>query len=250
MPHVPSLPPKPVSEVWRPELTRLPKLKPGQRFFRWLIRGLIRLVVFLFLRSKVMGLEKFPRKGPALVVINHLGDADGVLGIAFWPGFTDPLAKIELFDLPILGKIIDLFGVIWVHRGKPDRKALSAAIEGLQKGRIISIAPEGRESLQGSLEKGTEGAAFIARKAGVKIVPVAITGTENWRIYGNMKRLRRTDVTMTVGEPFYLPTLTDRKEALDVGTRCIMESLACLLPKELRGEYEYIKEGKKQSNLC
>lgn len=243
MPEVQSVPPKPVSEVWRPELTRLPALKAGQRFFRWWMRGFVRLIVFLFTRAKVKGLERFPRNGPALVVINHLGDADGVLGIAFWPVFTDPFAKIELIELPILGWIIEKYGVIWVHRGRPDRRALSAALEGLRMGRIISIAPEGRESPIGALEGGTEGAAFLAWKANVPIVPVAITGTENWRIYGNMKRFRRTDVTLTVGEPFHLSAETDRKKALEDGTRRIMEELARMLPAQYRGIYAYVDDG-------
>jgi len=215
-------------------------LKAGQRFFRWWIRGFVRLIVFLLTRARVKGLERFPRSGPALVVINHLGDADGVLGIAFWPVFTDPFAKIELFELPILGWIIEKYGVIWVHRGRPDRRAISAALEGLRMGRIISIAPEGRESPIGALEGGTEGAAFLAWKANVPIVPVAITGTENWRIYGNMKKLRRTDVTLTVGEPFQLPAESDRKKALEEGTRRIMEELARLLPAQYRGIYAYV----------
>ena len=242
MPQPRSLPPKPISEVWRPELTRLPALKTGQCFFRRGIRALIRFIVLLFTRAKVEGMEKFPRKGPALVVINHLGDADGVLGIAYWPVFTDPLAKIELFDLPSLGKIIDLYGVIWVHRGLPDRRAIRTALKGLHQERIISIAPEGRESLLGALEGGTEGAAFIARKADISIVPVAITGTENWRIYGNMKKFRRTEVTMTVGDSFHLPRGCDRKTDLEEGTKMIMETLARLLPVDLRGEYGYIED--------
>jgi 1-acyl-sn-glycerol-3-phosphate acyltransferase len=244
MQTAPSLPPKPVSEVWRPELTRLPERKASQRFFRRWMRGFVRLIVFGFTRAKVQGLEKFPDKGPALVVTNHLGDADGVLGIAFWPEFTDSFAKIELFDLPILGWIIEKYGVIWVHRGRPDRRAISAALEGLKQGRIISIAPEGRESLSGALEGGTEGAAFLARKANVPIVPVAITGTENGRLYGNMKRLRRTEVSMRVGDPFILPEAADRKAALEEGTRLIMESLARLLPKEYRGVYGYVEREK------
>jgi 1-acyl-sn-glycerol-3-phosphate acyltransferase len=242
MPTVQSVPPKPVSEVWRPELTRLPALKAGQRFFRWWMRGFVRLVVFVVTRAKVTGLENFPRKGPALVVINHLGDADGVLGIAFWPVFTDPLAKIELIEIPRLGWLIEKYGVIWVHRGLPDRRALSSALEGLRKGRIISIAPEGRESPIGALEGGTEGAAFLARKANVPIVPVAITGTENWRIYGNMKRFKRTDVTLSVGEPFYLSTEGDRKKSLEDGTRRIMEALASMLPEQYRGIYAYVED--------
>jgi 1-acyl-sn-glycerol-3-phosphate acyltransferase len=242
-----SLPPKPVSEIWHPELTRLPSLKLGQRFFRRWMRALVRLIVFVFIRARLQGLEKFPRTGPALVVTNHLGDADGVLGVAFWPVFTDSFAKIELFELPILGWIFEKYGVIWVHRGQPDRRAISAALEGLNLGRIISIAPEGRESPIGALEGGTEGAAFLARKAGVPIVPVAITGTENGRIYGNMKRFRRTDVTMTVGDPFLLPDDMDRKIALETGTRLIMEALARLLPEKYRGVYKYVGKDSNQT---
>lgn len=245
MQPAPSLPPKPVSEVWRPGLTRLPPLNLKQRIYRKLIRAFVRLVVYLFTKPVGKGLEKFPHEGPVLVVINHLGDADGVLGIAFWPIFTDPLAKIELFDLPILGKIMDWYGVIWLHRGLPDRKALSTCLESLRLGRIVSIAPEGRESPLGALEGGTEGAAFIARKADIPIVPVAITGTENWRIYGNMRKLKRTNVSMTIGDAFRLPQVHDRKTALEEGTRLIMEALACMLPEELRGIYGYVTDGHK-----
>jgi 1-acyl-sn-glycerol-3-phosphate acyltransferase len=91
------------------------------------------------------------------------------------------------------------------------------------------------------LEGGTEGAAFLARKAKVPIVPIAITGTENWRIYGNMKRFRRTEVTMTIGDPFILPESEDRRSALEEGTRLIMEALARLLPLEYRGIYSYVE---------
>ncbi|MDI6768497.1 MAG: lysophospholipid acyltransferase family protein [Anaerolineales bacterium] len=247
---------KPVSEVWRPELTRLPRLTWGRRLFRGFIRALARCLVFAGSKATVSGLENFPKKGPALVVINHLGDADGVLGLAFWPAFTDALAKIELFDLPVLGWIIDTLGVIWVHRGRPDKRALSAALDGLQSGRIIMIAPEARESVIGALEEGTRGAAFLALKANVPIVPVTVTGTENERIYGNLKRLRRTPVTLRVGKPFVLPKLAlsrspersegsaegqaNRHEALRQATRLIMEALAGQLPPEYRGVYNYV----------
>lgn len=231
---------KPVSEVWRPELTRLPRLTWGRRLFRGFIRALARFLVFACTKSTVRGLENFPQKGPALVVINHLGDADGVLGLAFWPAFPDALAKIELFELPVLGWIMDRLGVIWVHRGRPDKRALSAALDGLQSGRIIMIAPEARESVIGALEEGTRGAAFLALKADVPVVPVTVTGTENERIYGNLKRLRRTLVTLRVGKPFVLPKQASRHEALRQATRLIMEALARQLPPEYRGVYNYV----------
>jgi 1-acyl-sn-glycerol-3-phosphate acyltransferase len=171
------------------------------------------------------------------LVSNHLGDADLVVGLALSPVEVDVLAKAELYDYPILGKLMDLYGVIWVHRGQPDRRALRAALDGLRQGRVVGIAPEGRESATGALEEGTEGAAYLALKAGVPILPVTFTGTENARIYGNLRRLRRTEVSVTVGTPFRLDDIPIRKQAIERGTQKIMRILAAQLPSEYQGIY-------------
>lgn len=231
------LEPKPRSQVVHPEITRLPRLTVWRRIFRRFAVTLIRVVVWLFTRARTYGFEHIPHQGPVLVVSNHLGDADMVMGMALSPVQVDALSKAELYDYPILGKLMDAYGVIWVHRGQPDRHALRAALDGLRQGRFIAIAPEGRESLTGALEQGTEGAAYLALKAGVPILPLTFTGTENARIYGNLKRLRRTDVTMTVGAPFRLEEMPDRKRAIELGTQKIMYALAVQLPSEYRGVY-------------
>jgi 1-acyl-sn-glycerol-3-phosphate acyltransferase len=96
---------------------------------------------------------------------------------------------------------IPRYGVIYVHRGRPDRKAIRAALDGLAEGRMLALAPEGRQAVDGKLEEGTEGAAFLAMKTGAIIVPVAMTGTENENIY-NRKWRRRARVTLSVGKPF------------------------------------------------
>lgn len=189
------------------------------------------------MKSTVKGMENFPKKGPALIIINHLGDADAVLTGSCIPYPIDALAKIELHEHPAVGRIFRAYGVIWIHRGRPDRKALHAALEGLAEGRVIGMAPEGRESVTGALEDGNEGAAFIALKSGVPIVPIVMTGTENSRIYANLKKFRRTQVTCTVGKPFHLHESTDRRTRLQEGTRQIMETLASMLPEEYRGSY-------------
>jgi 1-acyl-sn-glycerol-3-phosphate acyltransferase len=228
---------KPRAEVYRPELTQLPQLTPWRLLFRWIAKILCRLLVIIFLKSKVSGLENIPKKGPALVVINHLGDTDSILGMAFFPLRVDALAKMELYYFRVLGWIMETYGVIWVHRGTADRRALRAALSGLAHGRLIALAPEGRESLSGELEEGTGGAAYLALKAGVPVVPVTFTGTENKRVFGNIKRFRRTRVTMTAGEHFYLDKLNDRRNAIREGTHTIMLSLARQLPEEYRGFY-------------
>ena len=193
---------------------------------------------FVCLRVSVKGLENFPRRGPALAVVNHLGDADAALMLCELPMAADALGKIELYFFPVLGTIMDWYGFIWLHRGRPDRRAMHAALQGLGEGRVIVLAPEGRYTQAGGLEEGGHGAAFLALKADVPVVPVALTGTQNAIVYGNMRRLRRTPVTMTIGEPFRLEARADRRAAMQHGTRRIMESLARLLPPEYRGTYE------------
>jgi len=240
MPTQPSSPPKPVSEVWRPELTRLPRLHWRRRWFRVFGRWLCKTVITVCTKRTIEGLENFPRKGPALVVINHLGDADGPLLVGSVPASLDALGKIELYDYPVLGKLMDWYGIIWLHRGRADKRAIRAALDGLAEGRFIVVAPEGRYSLIGGLEEGQEGAAFLALKADVPIVPVVVTGTENEHVYGHLKQWRRAPVTFRVGKAFRLSQQADHREMMREGTRQIMKALANLLPESYRGAYRTV----------
>lgn len=234
----PSVPePKPVTDWWRPDLVALPKLTLPRRAFRLFARRLAKLLTFLYLKAEVRGVENFPKRGPALVVINHLGDADAVLLAASIPTTIDGMGKIELSGHWLVGPVFRAYGVIWVHRGRPDRKAVRAALDGLSQGRFVALAPEGRQSVEGGLEQGTEGAAFLAMKSGAPIVPVAMTGTENDHVYGHMRRWKRAPATLTVGKPFRLKDHNDRQVMLREGTRQIMGSLAELLPESYRGKY-------------
>jgi 1-acyl-sn-glycerol-3-phosphate acyltransferase len=192
------------------------------------------------MHATITGLENFPKHGPALVVINHLGDADAVLIMATLPITIEGMGKIELNEHWFVGPVFRGYGIIWVHRGRPDRKALRAALDGLAEGRMVALAPEGRQSVIGGLEDGNEGAAFLALKSDAPIVPIAMTGTENQHVYSHMKRLKRAPVTLSVGKPFVLfpkEKQVNRQEMMQEGTRQIMETLAGLLPEAYQGKY-------------
>jgi 1-acyl-sn-glycerol-3-phosphate acyltransferase len=229
--------PKPVTQTVRPEITRLPQLTPWRKAARWLLVRLIRLIVRLLTRVEVVGAENTPQTGPVLVVSNHLGDADLVLGLAFSARPVEAVAKADLYDFPLLGRLMELYGVIWLHRGQPDRRALRAVLEGLAEGRMIAIAPEGRESVTGELEEGTPGAAYLALKANAQLLPVTFTGTENQHVYGNIKKLHRPRISLTVGKPFRLTPGSDWRQAVEQGTQQIMHTLAEQLPDAYRGIY-------------
>jgi len=238
MPTDPSSPAnKPISETWQPDIVRLPDLNRTRSLARAFVKALARLLVFTCTCLSVRGLENYPRSGAALLVMNHLADADAVLVLAALPGFPEILGKIELREYALLRWITDAIGVVWVHRGQPDRRAIAAALEAFRQGRRVLIAPEGRESLTGSLEAGTDGAAFLALKGGVPVIPVTLTGSEH--IYRNLKRLRRTPVTLTVGEPLVLTRQGAGPGRYAEGTRQIMEALASQLPDQYRGVYSH-----------
>ena len=236
------IPEKPVAEVWRPDWIKLPKITLWRRIARFLLRQVSRLLLFTITRVSVEGMEHFPRRGPALVVFNHLGDGDLVAMMGLMPVYLDYMAKIDLpEDMPLIAKLAKAYGVVFVHRGKPDLRALRVALDALAEGRLLGVAPEARYSLTGALEKGTDGAAFVALRSGAPVVPVALVGTENRNLYPNLKRFRRPRIRVIVGEPFHLTIgeQENRRAAIRRGTEEIMCALARLLPPSYRGVYAY-----------
>ncbi len=238
MPTLPSFPPKPVSQLWRPELTRLPRLHFARRLFRNLLRWLARGLIWRFTRPTLEGLENFPAQGPAILIINHLGDADAALVLAALPAAPEALGKVELHAFPILGRIMEGYGIIWLHRGRPDRRALRCALQALTEGRYVLIAPEGRYTLTGGLERGGPGAAWLALTANVPVVPIALTGTENNRVYTSLRNFRKPAITLRIGQPFRLKKSAPDREHVRQGSEQMMRALAVLLPSEYRGTYD------------
>jgi 1-acyl-sn-glycerol-3-phosphate acyltransferase len=187
----------------RAELGGLPPLPPWRRVVRRLLKALSQFLVWLCTRHEVYGRENFPKQGPVLIVINHLGDIDAFLGLAVAPVCIDTIAKQGLYDIPIIGTLMHAYGMIWLQRSTAYRHVLRAALDSLAEGRFVAIAPEGRESLTGALEQGMDGAAYLALKSNALLLPVTFTGTENRRIFDNLKHLRRTFIGL------YYPSVQD-----------------------------------------
>ncbi len=240
----PTSEPKPVTDWWKPELVGLPKLTFSRKLFRRFFRVVTKIIALFTMKRKIRGLENFPAKGPAIIVFNHLGDWDAILLSAALPASAkaECIGKIELNDYRMAGPALRAYGFIWIHRGQPDRRAMRAALDALAEGRMLALAPEGRQTVIGGLEEGTEGAAFLAMKSGAIIVPVALTGTENSHLSDHLSKWKRAPVSLSVGKPFFIQHHADRQEMIRNGTRQIMETLARLLPPERRGRYSYVSE--------
>jgi len=207
---------------------------------RNVIRWLVRLLFNIIARVDVKGYEYLPKEGSFVIATNHLGIVDAP--IAFyaldrWDMFVliaEKWEKVGLFRW--LGKY---FNFIFIDRYHPDIKNLRKVIALMEKENILVIAPEGTRSRVGSLLEAKPGVSYLATKMNRPIVPVAITGTEDKALFGNLKKLRRAHITLTAGPAFTLPILPreNRDEVLKQYTDEIMSRIAALLPEKYRGVY-------------
>lgn len=205
--------------------------------------NILRIIAFIITRVtsrlELVGVENIPDAPPYLLVTNHLSALDLPLLLFISPHTIRAFAAIEHRSNLVFGPILEAGRTIWVRRGEIDRQALREALEVLERGEVLGVAPEGtRANESHALQKAKPGAAYIATRADVPILPVGIAGTE--KVKHNLPRLRRTPVRVTVGEPFRLPESGHvRSEALHEYTDLIMDRIAELLPEKYRGVYGY-----------
>jgi 1-acyl-sn-glycerol-3-phosphate acyltransferase len=205
-----------------------------------ILRPIFRLFFRLTMRLRIEGLDNVPPSGPAVMVSNHLHNADPVVLEASFPRPVRFMAKKEVFRVPIAGWIARMTDAFPVDRGKPDRAALRAAQDRLDDGAIVGLFPEGTRSTTGGLKEVFPGAALIALRSGVPVIPTAIFGTETYPFNGIKGRRRgKTRATVRIGKPMYLDGRNpdgSRKDLAEV-TDEIMIEVARLLPPAYRGIY-------------
>lgn len=197
----------------------------------------IKSLLLILSRWQVKGKDNIPRQGPLLVVANHLHLADPPIVSVSLGRKAIFMAKEELFHHGVFGYILRGVGVFPVRRGQLDRQALRQAQQVLAEGLPLVIFPEATRSRQAQLQPAFSGAALIAVRNGVPILPVGITGTE--KIRGLAWLLRRPRITVNIGHPFSLPPRSGKLSKTELAelTRFIMKRIAELLPVEYQGEY-------------
>lgn len=200
------------------------------------LQKVIRFLALFVFKQEVIGREHIPAEGSFLVVVNHLSLMDAPVVFMNCPRPLTGLIADNFRNVPGIGHLVRLTGGLWVARGEVDTNAIKACLRVLRNGGRLALAPEGTRSRVHHLLPGKTGAAYLADRTGVPIVPMAVTGTEKTSYY--FKRLRRTPVRVVVGQPFHLPPDGHAKgQQLEEYTDQIMCRLAALLPPEYRGAY-------------
>jgi 1-acyl-sn-glycerol-3-phosphate acyltransferase len=209
---------------------------PNPRLYA-ILRAIVRFLFRLLTRTEYRGLENLPAHGPYIVLTNHLSAIDAPLILAAIPTPITVFAAHTHRHEFLVGELMNAMGAIWVRRGEADREALKAAVELLKDGGVIGLAPEGTRSKTGALIEGKIGAAYLATRTDVPLVPVAVTGTEVG--LPAVFRLSRPRITITIGPPFRLPDSSPQasRAQLQMYTDLIMRILAGMLPEKYRGVY-------------
>lgn len=185
--------------------------------FKW---SVVSPVLHTYFRAKIYGAENVPQKGSLLVVSNHASDFDPPIlsncvcrPVAF-------MAKEELFRIPVLKQAIKLYGAYPVKRGSADRSAIREALKSLELGWAVGLFIGGTRTPDGRIRDPKLGAATIASKAQVPLLPVSLWGTE--KIISKDSSLpRAVPITVRIGNLIPPPTSGKREELERVTQECV-----------------------------
>lgn len=205
-------------------------------FIVWLLRLIIKLVA----NVEASGYENLPRNGGFVIAVNHLGFLDAPMAyyaLNDWNLFIPVAEKWE--ESAILRWLGKHLNAIFIDRFNPDLKAMREMMKRMEEGQTLVIAPEGTRARDEKMAQGKPGVAYLASKMGWTIVPVAISGTEDRIVIGNLKRFKKTHIKLTAGKSFTLPPFPkeNREEKLQEYTDEIMCRIAVMLPEHNRGFY-------------
>ena len=212
------------------------------------LRSIIRTLLRLVAKVEIINKENLRESGSYAFATNHLGILDALLAyyvLERWDFFIPVAEKWEEYAfLRWLGKHLNL---IFIDRFNPDISALRKILKRMNEGQVLIIAPEGTRSRTETMAEGKPGVSYLASKTQFPVIPVALAGTEDRVFFGNLKRLKRTKITVTIGEAFILPPLPrkNKDEVLQEYTDEIMCRIAAMLPEKYRGfyaEYPRLKE--------
>lgn len=201
--------------------------------FAQVVVGLLALVYW---RMPIIGKENLP-DGPFIFAPVHRSNLDGPLCCIATRRRMRFVAKREMFGIHWLSRVFFAMGAIPVDRGKPDRASLEMSLRELGSGVPLVLFPEGGRKSGFVVKEIHEGAAYLAMKAKVPVVPVGIGGSEFANPPRSAKLLPKK-LAMVIGAPLdtvaFLPEEgRPRREHLDAFGVALHEALQVVFDEAL-----------------
>ncbi|MCP9772533.1 1-acyl-sn-glycerol-3-phosphate acyltransferase [Synechococcus sp. Tobar12-5m-g] len=207
-------------------------LTPQPSFIYRLVSYLLVFPLYrLLFRGRTASNGQVPMEGALVVVANHGSHLDPPLvghalgrPVAF-------MAKAELFRVPLLGPIIRACGAYPVSRGASDREAIRVAMARLAEGWATGVFLDGTRQGNGRVNDPQHGAAFLAAKAGIPLLPVAIVNSHRALGTGRLWP-RLVPIHIRIGQPVP-PPASRRRADLEATTLACQEQINGLLDQGL-----------------
>ncbi|MEL6490795.1 MAG: lysophospholipid acyltransferase family protein [Cyanobacteria bacterium J06634_6] len=187
--------------------------------FKW---SVVSPVLHGYLRGRIYGAKKVPMEGPLIVVANHASNFDPPLLSNCMRRPVSFMAKESLFQVPVLAPAIRAYGAYPVKRGSADRSAIREALKQLEQGWAVGIFLQGVRTPDGRVSSPKLGAALIAAKAQVPLLPVCLWGTEKILKKGSALP-NPAPVTVRIGELIPPPDSKDKAVLKALTQRCTDE---------------------------
>ncbi len=190
------------------------------RYVQWAFRVIMRISG---IKLTVIGEERVPKDEAVLYVCNHRSILDIVISYERCPRLTGYISKDIIKRIPILHLFMKRLHCLFLDRkdAKQGLQVILSAIDKIKQGISICIFPEGTRNRNEELTDllpFKEGSMKIASKTGCRIVPMAVTHTEEI-LETHFPWLRRTSVTLTYGEPID-PKTMDKDTLKHLGAYC------------------------------
>ena len=217
-----------------------------QRLAQQFTRRQVTPFLMPYVRFDIDGVDNIPADGPAIVVFNHRSYFDGgaaALAIGRSGRTTRFLGKKEVFDAPVIGQIASAMGGIRVERASGSAEPLMAAVEALEAGEVVSLAP------QGTIPRGPAffepvltarwGAARLHQLTDAPVIPVGLWGTEKvWPRSSRLPNVLNVTNPPTVRIRVGPPVEGLKGKSLDADTKKIMKAIVAQLPPEARTKHK------------
>lgn len=169
-----------------------------------IVRRIFWMVGKVLWRLSIEGRENVPAEGPFIMAPVHRSNIDFAMISCATDRKMRFMGKDTLWKVKWFGRLITILGAYPVHRGVADREALRSTIDILEGGEPLVLFPEGTRRFGPTVEDLYEGAAYVAARAGVPLVPIGIGGSEGALPKGS-KVPRPVKVHLIVGPPIFPP---------------------------------------------
>ena len=217
----------------------LSKYSVRPKAIRYLLGYLVLFLGSVLAKTKIRGSENIPRRGSFIVVCNHFNRLDPPFVIF---AIKKPINFLMASDQPRVEAQIMwapwLYGFIPTNRKNIAPTTIKNSLSALKKGEIVGIFPEGTATEQ-TIRPAKNGAAYLAMRTGVQILPMSIIGMNN--IWDKWLKGVRPKIRINIGKAFLPARLPkerfERNEAIKIAGEEIMCRIAALMPEEYHGIY-------------